>query len=116
MRHLTKSILALILAIVLATSAFAATVGELQSRANDLNATCGSLLSRAEACPGGTCPDGAAIRSEFAAAETSRLELKADRETLNPCTTCSTLDETISTVDARAATMRGILDGWDGKG
>ena len=115
MRHVTKNILPLILAIVLATSAFAATVGELQSRADDLNATCGSLISRAEACPGGTCSDGAAIRSEFATADTSRLALKADRETLNPCTTCSTLDETIATVDARAATMRSILDGWDGK-
>ena len=106
----------LVLALVLnATLALAFTVSGLTTRATALSATYTDLATRIEACPGGTCADRDAIISDFAAAQAARAQLHTDRDTLNPCSNCQTLDSKIGNVDALAALGPSTEpDWWDG--
>ena len=96
-----------------ASVALAVTVEEIEQRANALHAEYQELGERIEGCPDGTCPSAMSIVADFDAAELDRATLHADRNTLNPCSTCHGADYTLSQIDSEAVTLGAVIVSWD---
>jgi hypothetical protein len=111
-----RSVTVAILLLSLATVAAAFTVVELQQRADTLLSTYQTIYSQASACTNGQCSERSAIESGFAAAESNRSQIHADRNTLDPCSTCQELDATLQSIDDTASDVAGIIEGWAGQG
>ena len=58
-----------------------------------------------------TPPQYATLEAAFEALEVDRLDLKADRATLGGCS-CSEIDAVIAQIDAMAAEIEDVIDGW----
>lgn len=111
-----RSSLAVVLCLSLATAAMAFTVAELQARADTLLDDLEVLEVQVDNCPDGDCPERQQIEDDFDVADSDRLQLNTDRATLEPCSTCSTLDATLSSIDDLADTLRGTIQGWNEQG
>ena len=100
----------------LASLALAFTTSELEGRAADVLSGYQALLTAAEACPGGACPEAAAIKTGAAAADAERAQIRADRLTLDPCGNCTELDRTLGQVDQAAGELGQVIVAWDEQG
>lgn len=107
-----KTVFALLFA-CLATVALAATLAEVTADANALHSEYQSLETRVDNCPDGTCQDAAQILADLASAESDRSQLHTDRATLDPCTTCSSVDGTIGDIDDLSADLASGTSEWN---
>jgi hypothetical protein len=109
---LKRNVLAVMFALV-ATVALAVTVAELEQVGNALLADYVELDGRVDDCPDGKCAEAGQILDDFDALEEERADMHADRQTLNPCTNCGSLDATIGQVDALAASIAERVMEWE---
>ncbi len=110
MRRFTIPVLFLL---ALASVALAATLAEVTADADALLLVYEDLEDRVDACPGGTCQGAQAILDDLADAEVDRAQLHTDRDTLDPCTTCSSVDVTIGDIDSRSGQITEETGNWD---
>lgn len=99
-----------------ATLALAFDVGQLETRASVLSADYSDLITEAQACPRGDCENAAAILAGIEQADAERTALHADRATLDPCSTCKTLDATLLQIDQKEEAITQIIVEWDEQG
>ena len=101
------------LVILTASVAWATTLADVQSAATTLDTAYHSLDQRVDACPRGACVDRSAILSDRLTLEGQRSTLHSDRTSLDPCSNCSTVDATISSIDTTAGTVAAKINEWD---
>ena len=113
---LRRSVFPCLVLLAIAATAWAFTVAELQTRADDMESSYATLYAQASACTGGTCQGRAAIESAFASLEAQRAQLHADRDTITNCTQCGELDAALAEFDAAADDVSSIIETWEGTG
>jgi hypothetical protein len=108
-----KKLVFALFALVIAGAALAATLAEVTADANALLTEYEDLESRVDNCPGGTCPEAQDILDDLDVAEADRTQLHADRDTLDPCSSCGSVDATISDIDDLSAELAAGTGDWN---
>ena len=112
MTSLQSRIVPALLGLLFALTAFAAGV-ELEPTASALVGDYQALQSRIDACPNGDCESREAIEAELDALDLDLADLESERDSIQDCSDCATLDSLIGDAAALSAEASEETGTWN---